>query len=256
MFHTIQRGFARILKDITEGRNLEAYVVSGIGVVLLFLDIIGNDFVTTDVKLTVMIAALVVLVFRSTKPEETEIDLDTVLLDRQSYGPFREFITDARELFIFGPSAINVLRDPSWMDILERGGKVKVIIQNPNETHTMNQLKQQLDQIFNLENDIKQSVDILRRIRRMHEKLEFRFIDYNPGFSMTVVDPDGRNGHLVIEFFGYQNPNIKSRMHINIARTQTAFWFEYWEAQFRTMWDRALPDEQVFGAQDATSPRP
>jgi len=39
-------------------------------------------------------------------------------------------------------------------------------------------------------------------------------------------------------------------MHINISRSQSAFWFEYWEQQYRQMWNEALTDEQVFGVQD------
>ncbi|MDX2161484.1 MAG: hypothetical protein SF162_09185 [bacterium] len=251
MIDAFQRGFKRIGSDILKGRNLEAYVVSLIGAALLILDILGD--VDDGLKLTVIIAALVVLVFRSTKPDEVVIDLDQVLLDRQSYGPYRDFVAGARELWVYGPSSTNVLRDTAWIDLLENGATVRFLIQNPNETHAMNQLKQQLDQVYNLESDIKNSIEVLRRVKPMHPKLEYRFLPYSPGFSMSVVDPDGRSGHLVIEYFGYQNRNIKSRMHINIARTQSAHWFEYWESQYRIMWESAKTDAQVFGTQETTT---
>jgi len=249
---SLTRGFQRILKDFSSGRNIESYVVSAVGVALVILDLIGD--VSDDIKLTVMIAALVILVFRGTKPENKVPDLDQVLLDRQNYGPFREFIANSKELWIYGPSAANALREAAYIEseILEKGGKVRMLIQNPTVESSMNQLKQQLDRVFDLEHDIDGSLRVLRRMKRQYpQKLEFKLLSYNPGFSLTVVNPDNKNGHLVVEFIGYRNDRISNRMHINIARTQSAHWFEFWEKQFRIMWDDGKTDEEVFGVSDS-----
>jgi len=254
----LQRFLKRIANDVAAGKNLEAYFVTILGLGLVIVDIFdnlnntqGDPIIPDSIKLTVLLAAVLLLLFRDTRPDEQEIELDKVLLDRQAYGPYREFIVSGRVLWVYGPSAINVVRDGSFVDaILEKGGSVQILIQNPKSTATMKILTRQLDQVYPLENDINTSVDILRRLKAMHPKLEYKFLDYSPGFSMSIVEPDGRGGHLVIEYFGYQNKTIKSRMHINISRSQSAFWFEYWEQQYRQMWNEALTDEQVFGVQD------
>ena len=255
MIRVFQRFFKRLASDFASGQNIEAYVVTFLGFALIIIDLLdnaagsdGTPLISDSIKLTALLAAVLLLLFRDTRPEEEEIEMDKVLLDRQAYGPYREFIAGGRVLWVYGPSSINVVRDGSFVDaILETGGNVRILIQNPKNTASMEILTRQLDQIYKLDSDITTSIDILRRMKQIHPKLEYRFLDYSPGFSMSIVDPDGRNGHLVVEYFGYQNRNIKSRMHLNINRSQSAFWFEYWEHQYRQMWDEAKSDEEVFG---------
>jgi hypothetical protein len=78
---------------------------------------------------------------------------------------------------------------------------------------------------------------------KMSGTVEYGVIPYSPGFSITVVDANGKNGRLVIEFYGYQNELINDRMHIVVTRQQSQYWFEYWAKQFDIMWEsrRHLP---------------
>ena len=89
----IEREFRRILGDIVRFRNIEAYVIAAVGVALVVFDLIGD--VDQGLQLTVITAALALLVFRTTRPGERPPDLEEVLQDRQSYGTFREFIHGA-----------------------------------------------------------------------------------------------------------------------------------------------------------------
>ncbi len=128
---TISRSFRRVLDDLRNLRNVDAYVVAALGVALVVLDVIG----TTDlsVNLSVMMAALVVLLFRTTAPRKQTVDLDSVLLDRQSYSPLREFIRGGHVVWVYGPSAVNVLRDSGDLkrEVLDRGGEVRILMQDP-----------------------------------------------------------------------------------------------------------------------------
>lgn len=242
----LKRLFSRISSDIANGRNIESYVVSAIGIALIFLDVVGSP--DLDLKITVVIAALVVLVFKSTKPEkESDIDLDLVLHDRQSYGPFQDFIRGASELCIYGPSAVNAMRNAADIqrEILDKGGSVRILLQNPNEQTGISILRRQLDKMFDLEADIQLTTRTLKTLASQSSrgKLEYRFLPYSPGFSIAVVDPDGKDGRLTVEFYGYENRNITERMHINIKRHQSPYWFEYWAKQFDNMWESAqLPE--------------
>lgn len=235
---SISRALRRIFDDLRNLRNLEIYVVAGVGVALIVLDVVG----TTEIEsyLSVMTAALVVLLLRTTTPPKQEVDLDSVLLDRQSFSPLSEFIRDGREVWIYGPSAVNVLRQSPDLkhEILDKGGKVRVLLQDPRASDSVAILRQQLDPNNNLELDITGSLFTLEKMQAWGS-IEYRLLGYSPGFSLIVVDPDGKDGRLTVEFFGYRNELITDRMHLRIERRSSQYWFEYWAKQYAVMWESA-----------------
>ena len=239
----IVRTFRRIFADILAGKNIDAYVVTAI---TLFLAVAGilDDAISTDLKITGILAGIALLVFNTTRPDKHAVDLDAVLLDRQSFGAFQEVIKNKRVLWIYGPSAINVLRDSAHIkrEILDRGGEVRIIIQDIQSKDGMHILAQQIDKTMDLENSMIMSLDLVNRMQAWG-KVELRVLPYSPGFSLVVVDPDARDGKAIVEFFGYRNELITERMHIDITRQQSQHWFEYWAHQFQTMWDEAKPPQ-------------
>ncbi|MCC6803664.1 MAG: hypothetical protein IT319_12345 [Anaerolineae bacterium] len=238
--NTIVRFVRRVINDITNLRNVDAYIVGFIGIALILLDVLGS--VELDAYLSVMTAALIVLLFRTTAPQKKEIDLDNVLLDRQSYTPLREFIQGAHVVWVYGPSAVNVLRESAAFkrEVIDRGGEVRALLQDPAENSSMAILRQQLDPNNNLDHDIQGSLFTLAKMRDWG-KVDYRLLPYNPGFSLLIIDPDGKDGRLVVEFFGYHNNLIDDRMHILIERRSSQYWFEYWAKQYLIMWDAARP---------------
>jgi hypothetical protein len=241
----IVRTFQRVLSDIVAGKNIEAYVVAAIAVILAIMGVL-DDAIPDDWKLAAILAALALLVFNSTRPEKDMVDLDTVLLDRQSFGAFQDVIRGKKTLWIYGPSAINVLRDSPHIkrEILDRGGEVKVIVQDLGASEGMGILSEQIDKTIDLENSIRMSMDILKGMKKWGT-MDYRLLPFTPGFSLVVVDPDGRDGKVIVEFFGFNNELITERMHIEITRHQSQYWFEYWAKQFETMWNAAYPPEQA-----------
>jgi hypothetical protein len=217
---SISRLFSRIFRDISEGRHLESYVVTAVALALAVLGLV-DDAVPDSVKLAVILAALALLVFQTTKPQETSVDLDAVLKDRQSFGSFRELIRGGKELWVYGPSVANVLRnDPDIQrEILDRGGRVRVLMQNPHSP-VMSVMPRQYNAIHHLDDDIQASLKVLRGLAASLKTgtLEYGLIDHNPGFSLVVVDPDGADGRLVVEFHGYDTDRIIDRMHLDISR--------------------------------------
>jgi len=236
----ITRFLKRVGSDIAAGKNLEGYAVSLLAFVLALMGIL-NDAIPIDWQIAVILAGVGLLVFKSTEPEKQTVDLDAVLLDRQSFSPFREFISDSKEIWVYGPSAVNVMRDASDIkrELLDRGGTLKVLLQDPASEAGMEILHRQLDKMYDLEDGIKTSMKTLDNMAAFNTsgKVEYGLIPYSPGFSMVVVDANGRNGRLIIEFYGFQNELISDRMHIVISRQQSQYWFEYWSKQFEIMWD-------------------
>lgn len=249
---TITRGVRRVRDDILTGKNIELYAVSTLAIILVILGVIDN-VITTDIKVTAILAAVALLVFKATEPEKDAADLDSILLDRQSYGPFRDFIKGGHEVCIYGPSAVNVLANAPDIEreILNKGGKLRVIVQDPNEPASLELLHMQLDKMSHLlETDITRSLSILKSLQAQGDKVDFRLLKFNTGFSMVVVDPNGKEGRVIVEFYGFSNTLITDRMHIEIHRDQSQYWFEYWAKQFENMWQAAhepekTPDVQV-----------
>lgn len=233
------RFLRRIGSDVVEGKNIEAYVVSFLAVVLAIIGVV-DDVVPDSVKFAAILAGIALLLFKTTEPEETIPDMDSVLRDRQSYGPLRDFLSGAQEVWFYGPSLINILRQEGDIkrEVLDKGGSVRVLLQDPQSDLGMNVLYQQLDKIHDLKDDIRSSLRVLENMQAWQGgSLEYGFVPYSPGFSLTIVDPDGKNGRLIIEFYGYQNELITERMHIEITRQQSQYWFEYWDKQYKLMWE-------------------
>ncbi len=235
----LNRFLKRVWADITAGRNIEAYAITMVAALLAVIGVI-DDIVPDSLKFAAALAALALLVFRTTTPESQLVDLDAVLLDRQSYGPFREFIQGAQTLWVYGPSAVNVLRSAPDIrrEVLDRGGTLRVLIQDPDSPLGMDVLVQQLDKFYDLADDIRTALRTLDNLQRQSSPgaVEYGLVAYSPGFSLLIVDPDGRDGRLIVEFYGYENKEIIDRMHISIARQQSQHWFEYWASQFELMW--------------------
>ncbi len=230
----------RVVDDLINLRNVDAYVVAVLGIILVALGVV--DPPDNRLYLVVIAAGIVVLLFRETAPPNKEVDLDSVLLDRQSYTPLREFLQGAHVIWVYGPSAVNVLRKSATFkrEVLDRGGEVRVLLQDPDNAPSMAILRQQLDPNNNLDHDIQGSLYTLDKMREWGNA-DFRLLPYSPGFSLLIVDPDGKDGRLTIEFFGYHNNLIDDRMHIQIERRSSQYWFEYWAKQYQVMWDAAHP---------------
>ncbi len=223
-------------------RNVDAYVVAAVGVALVVLDVIGSA--DLSVNLSVMMAALVVLLFRTTTPPDQAVDLDRVLLDRQSYAPSASsFAAGARSGFTVRRRSTSCTSSGDLKrEILDRGGSVRILIQDPEIEASLAILRLQLDPNNVLEHDIKGSLYTLGRMQSWGS-VDYRLLDYSPGYSIVIVDPDGKDGRLTIEFFGYHNDLITDRMHLQIERRSSQYWFEYWAKQYKLMWEAGRPNQ-------------
>jgi hypothetical protein len=236
------RRLQHIGKDILAGRNIDAYVVSFIAIALALLGVL-DDVIPLNVKLSAILAALALLVLYTTRPETRRADLDGVLQDRRGFGRFQDVIKGTQTLWIYGPSAVNLLRERPLIkqDILDRGGEVRVLVQDPAATEGMNHLHYTLDHTDDLEKSLQMSLDNLGRMKDWGGRFEHRLLAYSPGFSLVVLDPGRREGKVIVEFFGFQADFITDRMHIEITRQESQHWFEYWVKQYEKMWEAGKP---------------
>jgi hypothetical protein len=241
----------RMGHDIKHRRNLDAYAVAALAVVFAVLSIVGDN-VADGPRWAALLAGVGLLVYRVTVPDALG-GADDVLNDRATFEavPLQVRLRAAREVWIFAPSAVNLLA-PHNCDTLrttvlnDLNGVVRVVVLDPASESAVQlairHLDDSLDQPLQMfRSSLEATIQQLRRLTRRPLKgtFEYRLLDYNPGFSLVAFDPGARNGVVIVEFHGFHNELTSSRMHIEISRTDTEHWYAYWLDQFDDIWQAA-----------------
>ena len=244
----------RVGRDLKNRHNVEAYAVASIAVVFAILSVIG-DLLPDDLRWAALFAGLALLVYRLTLPEGGA-PADELLRDRTSFDdrPFTALLDGAREVWIFAPSAVNLL-DPRTCDALRTKilakayGVVRIVVLDPNQHEAVRLTAKHLDNPVYPTQRLEQSLaTTLHRLQLMQSwavpgTLEYKLLDYNPGFSLVAVDPNERRGTVIVEIHGIRNESTTARMHIELHRSGSQHWHAYWIDQFQHIWQAAQSPE-------------
>ena len=252
------RGVARrVSADITARRHLDAYVVSALALVFAVVTVV-SDAVSVDLRWAVALAGLGVLVYRTTAPKP-DVTVDQLLQDRQGFEsePIAKRLRNAREVWLFAPSGINFLNEEN-LAALRTGalarpdGSLRVVVLDPDDAAAMNLAIRQLDNAltYPLQEFSVCHQQVLQRLKRIADEwpkagtFEYRYLDYNPGFSLVAIDPTGKDGRVIVELHGFHNEATTSRMHFVLSASDSRRWFLYWTSQFEKMWAaaRSIPN--------------
>jgi hypothetical protein len=237
---TYRRGVRRALKDIRERRHLEAYSLFLVTLVLTVVALVGD--LPGRLLDPIILAGLAFLILWTTAAGDGArgASLDTVLLDREAYGSFGDLLEGATEVWMYAPTGVNVLLRHT-ADIrrwIQRGGtSARVVILDP-ESGALEPTREQLDQSTDLESALRASLATVSRLDAL-DGFELRLLGTNPGFSLVVLDPRRVGGRLILEFHGFRDESIGDRMHVEIQRSQSLHWFEYWVGRFEAIWEVA-----------------
>ncbi|MFB8774858.1 hypothetical protein [Streptomyces broussonetiae] len=237
----LHRRLRRILDDIRQGRHLEAYIVFAVGLVLFVLGLLNR--VDGQDLLPFTVAALSLLVFRTaTPPDPAPASPEEVLRERQDLGPLRALLERADDLRVYGPTAINVLASAEDLRrlVLQRGGTARFVVLEPSPA-ALAQAAVQLDNNLDLAPALHSSLGALRRLDQ-YEGFGWRRLPFNPGFSLLIVNGDRTDGTVVVEFHGFGDDTINTRMHLVLERRSSPHWYEYWLRRFEAVWEAALPE--------------
>ena len=230
----------RTLEDVRHGRHREAYALFLVGVTLVVLGLTGVADV--PVLLSAILLAVSFLVFHTAaEASDRQPALDAVLHSRQDFGAFSKLLPGARDLRIYGPTAVNVLVNSADIKrfVLALGGTVKVIIQD-DAPAAIAQSAIQLDDNLDLGHTLRSSLAILSKLAEA-PGFSYRKLPVNPGFSLIIVNAADLDGYVIFESHGFKDENIADRMHIVIRRRESPRWFSYWVARFDAMWETARP---------------
>lgn len=252
------RWWRSVWNDVKNRRNIEAYVATAVAVVFATLGIIG-DVVPDDMKWSALFAGLGLLIFRIAVPVRPSASIESLLSDRATFSttPFSSLVDGARQVWIFAPSAVNVLNaancDLLRRSVLNRGdGDLRVVVLDPSSSNSSNialavrQLDDSLDYpVQDFRMALATTVDQLHRMAywEVVGHFDYGYCGYNPGFSMVAIDPSMKNGKLIVEFHGFKNEATESRMHIALTRHDSEKWFHYWIQQYEAIWNDARSED-------------
>ncbi|MFF0315504.1 hypothetical protein ACFYPH_12765 [Micromonospora sp. NPDC005252] len=173
-----------------------------------------------------------------------------LLRDRGSFEskPFAKRLDEASEVWVFAPSAVNILAQDHCealrSKILSRSnGIVRVVVLDPAREDSLRLAVRQLDESVEYPSQTLTRAlgETLGRLALMASwevpgGFAYRLLDYNPGFSIVAIDPGRRHGVVIVEFHGFHNTSTTSRMHIELAKADSDRWHEYWLEQFDRIW--------------------
>jgi hypothetical protein len=244
--------FRRIGNDLRHLRNIDAYAVALIVFVFAVLSV-ASDILTDTARWAVLFIAVGVLVFRVTLPDHLEGSAEDVLKDRTAFEnkPISARLRSASELWVFAPSAINLLA-PQNCDTIRTtmlanpDGVVRVVVLDPAADTAVQFATRQLDDSLDFPSELfRSSLEATcRQLQRMaawqeRGSFEYRLADYSPGFSLVAIDPGARDGVVIVEFHGFHNQVTNTRMHIELTRAISDQWYTYWLTQFDRIWQAA-----------------
>lgn len=260
----MRAGLQRIGRDLQRRRHIDAYVVAGMAFMFAVLSLVG-DMVPGELRWAVLFAGVGLLVYRITVPDSTDGHLGRVLGDRTAFDrtPLAERLKTAREVWVYAPAAVNVL-SPYHCDLLRRGmlarrdGVLRVVVLDPTAEAAVRLAVRQLDDaldypIQRFRTCLETILDQLRIMTAwpIAGSVEHRLLDYNPGFSLVAIDPNTSHGTVIVEFHAFHNEATASRMHLELTRSVSDYWYSYWLDQFDRIWQsgRSAYEETTAGTE-------
>lgn len=246
-------GLRRIGRDLKQRRYFDAYSIALVAFLLAVLSLVP-ELVPDQVRWAVLLAGVGVLVLRITIPDTSSSTIDELLHDRFAFdsNPIADRLKTAAEVWVFAPTAVNLLSASNSeiirTGILSRpGGVVRVVVLDPANERAVRLAHRQLDDSVDYPTqDVGETLrTTMRTLTGMaawpvRGSFEFKFLDYNPGFSLVAINPRSRDGRVIVEFHGFHNEATASRMHIEIAHRQSDRWYAYWIEQFNRIWAGAM----------------
>jgi hypothetical protein len=252
----VASGWRRVGRDLRDRRFIDVYSVAIVAFVLALVSLIGYG--SSQLRWSVVLAALGLLVLRISVPETApDASLDDLLRDRFAFDavPLADRLRDAREVWIFAPSGVNLLTAHNCEllrggPLSRAGGIVRVVVLDPSRDAAIDLATRQLDDSLDFPTQkfrasLEATIGKLEAITSwpVPGHFQYRLLAYNPGFSLVAIDPSSRSGRLIVEFHAFHNEATSSRMHLEITRKQSDRWYSYWSDQFERIWAAAAPPE-------------
>ncbi|MEU8006399.1 hypothetical protein AB0B66_35020 [Catellatospora sp. NPDC049111] len=244
----VRRRIKQVIADLRHRRFIDLYATTLVALVFSALLLVGADL-PDGVRWSLLFAGLGILLLRTAFANYR----DERFLDRSDYdrNPITDDLRTAQDVWIFAPVGSNFLTDERC-DLLRRGplakdgGTVRIVVLGQFDPE--DPISEQLDALLDF--PVQSAADSLRETRARLAAMEqwavkgnfaYGDIAFNPGFSIIAVNPHAAGGYANVEFHGFRNDAVRSRMHIHLTRDD-GVWYTYWLDQFEAIWRSAVAD--------------
>jgi hypothetical protein len=206
------------------------------------------------------------------KPDASPEKGSGFLLPSEAFGPntnISETLAQTSTIYILGYSFVGLLGgfNDSLTKAVSNGANVKIVIINPNKqaikvieaevlksklkngTITLEEVKskaiQKAKKIFRSREDIEGALSYARSIARRSKgvgtgRIEVRLIDWIPSCSMIFLNPDRKDGRLILGIYTpYFNLATENRPHVLLTHEKDTHWYKSYLHQFNTLWEES-----------------
>jgi hypothetical protein len=162
--------------------------------------------------------------------------------DRSVLRPLHETIANAHEIYIMGPTLINVFSQWGKYFYFEKLNKhrasIKILLIDPNCLAIDVAAKCLNEPSEHVRQDIERSLSYIEQMLKdgVHGgSIEARVMQAYPNFGMVLIDPDDPDGCIFVEFIGYHSL-LEDRPHIELTRKYDPKWYEYFSKHLYELW--------------------
>ncbi|MGI5243283.1 hypothetical protein [Dactylosporangium sp. CA-139066] len=233
-------------------RAVEVYAFAASAFVLAAVSTV-SDVLSDNLRWATALTGIGLLALHAARAQGAGPPTETVIGDRSRFRdhPLTGRLADAREIWIFGLTAGNVLNAETCR-ILRDGvltrpdGRVRVAVLDPLAHNAValadDRMRAGVEFPFvGLTASLNRSTMTLYNITHwpLPGEFAYRYFAHDTGFSLVVVNPQQRDGEVIVEFHGFKNRSTTTRMHLRFTATTDPHWYAYWLDQFEAIWQQS-----------------
>lgn len=241
-----------LLNDLKNKKNLEAYAIIFMGLVLTFLGVFG--IAELPVTASGILVILTHIVYNNINEKRT---LERLLIHLESTkkkaSPIRfselpneltrKQFSSSKEIKLLGVSLFRFL--PVYYQDIEKsmaqGGSLRIILMDPNSSHTrLIGVRSPSGTPHSVQvQRINDTIDFIKRWKNKNKALDIKVvgIDYLPSFSLSILMPSdsGLSAFSYMRMFPFKTPSLNAPAIAITSDTEPDL-FSYFDCQFESMW--------------------
>jgi hypothetical protein len=247
--------FQNIWQDVRSGQNIDSYITIFIAVVIAILGITGiadEKIILSAVLATLAMVSTGLLVNRQENKrlsdaianiENLDYLSDRFLLQQYDRDELHKRLRTSRQIFFWGITftrTIPLLRDDIEYGI-ENGLQIRILLMKPSSSSVdMAAFRSNNSNVDDLNTDLRSNLSRLLNLasKNVSGKVEVRYVNYLPPYTITCCDPQLINGHMFVRLSSFRVPN-QIRPTFELTSANDKYWFNFFVEQFESVWREA-----------------
>lgn len=245
----------KVWQDIRSGQNFDIYTTIAAAAIIAFLGIRGvadQTVISSAILATLALVSGSLLINRHeneeirsalSRIESTEQLAERFLKREWKRADLIRILPTARKAFFWGLTLSRTVNDLDFAleKGLRAGLEVRFLIIRYDSSstkmaafrNTRRRTKEQVD--LSLHDTLSRLAAISSAAPSSEGKLEARWVDYLPPYTIIAIDPHLPNGRILVRLTSFRIPN-ETRPTFELTRTGDRVWFDFFVEQFESVW--------------------